>query len=72
MNSNSNNMIKPELVEPMKILHIQEKDSFFSVHHDFLVIIVIFIVLITIACGIFNRVNRQQIQQQDVLQQKKQ
>ena len=50
---NSNNSVKtPELVEPIKILHVKQKDSFFSVHHDFLVVIVIFIVLIVIVSSI--------------------
>ncbi len=50
---NPNNSVKtPELVEPIKILHVKQKDSFFSVHHDFLVVIVIFIVLIVIVSSI--------------------
>lgn len=55
---NSNNSIVPELVEPIKILHVTQKDSFFSVHHDFIVVIVIFIVLIIIVASVHKHLEK--------------
>jgi hypothetical protein len=58
MNSNNSTASIPELVEPIKILHVKQKDSFFAVHHDFLVVIVIFIVLITIVTSVHKHLQK--------------
>lgn len=59
MNSTST----PELVEPIKILHVKQKDSFFNVHHDFLIVIVIYIVLITLVLSVHKHLQKKKNEQ---------
>jgi hypothetical protein len=64
---NSNNSVKtPELVEPMKILHVQQKDSFLTVHHDFLVVVVIFIVLIFLVSSVHSYLQKKEVSEKKI------
>jgi len=53
----NNNNILPDLIEPMKILHAQQQDSFFQIHSDFLKILFLFISIFLVLLGLYNHTN---------------